>query len=142
MKILAAPIKRQLLLDAGKRGRCAIYENELQRIWPLNEENRKRKIEQFAKEYGFRWGFYKPGLCAIFEKDTPSPTAPEPFAVRPLRNNANNLEATVARLEATDRQQRKQIEALTAALQKVSARLEINKPARQGSRHQMKLETL
>jgi hypothetical protein len=44
MKILAARIKRQLLLDTGKWGRCAIYENELQRIWPLNEENRKAKI--------------------------------------------------------------------------------------------------
>jgi hypothetical protein len=62
----------------------------LQRIWPLNEENRKGKIEQFAKEYGFHLSLYKPGLCAIFEKDTPSPTAPEPFAVRPLRNNAKD----------------------------------------------------
>jgi hypothetical protein len=68
MKILAARIKRQLLLDTGKWGRCAIYENELQRIWPLNEENRKQKIEQFAKEYGFRLSYYKPGLCAIFER--------------------------------------------------------------------------
>jgi len=68
MKILAARIKRQLLLDTGKWGHCAIYENELQRIWPLNEENRKQKIEQFAKEYGFRLSYYKPGLCAIFER--------------------------------------------------------------------------
>jgi hypothetical protein len=69
MKILAARIKRQLLLDTSKWGHCAIYENELQRIWPLNEENRKAKIEQFAKEYGFCLSFYKPGLCAIFEKE-------------------------------------------------------------------------
>jgi hypothetical protein len=69
MKILAARIKRQLLLDTGKWGHCAIYENELQRIWPLNEENRKEKIEQFAKEYGFRLSFYKPEVCAIFEKE-------------------------------------------------------------------------
>jgi hypothetical protein len=68
MKILAARIKRQLLLDTGKWGRCAIYENELQRIWPLNEENRKQKIEQFAKEYEFRLSYYKPGFCAIFER--------------------------------------------------------------------------
>jgi hypothetical protein len=69
MKILAALIKRQLLLDTGKWGHCAIYEDQLQRIWPLNEENRKAKIEQFAKEYGFCLSFYKPGLCAIFEKE-------------------------------------------------------------------------
>ena len=43
----------------------------MQRIWPLNEKNRKAKIAQFAKEYGFHLSFYKQGLCAIFEKDLP-----------------------------------------------------------------------
>lgn len=70
MEILAARIKRQLLLDTGKWGHRAIYKNELQRIWPLNEENRERKIEQFANEYGFHLSSYNPGLCAIFEKQT------------------------------------------------------------------------
>lgn len=69
MKILAARIKRQLLMDTSKWGHCAVYENELQRIWPLDEENRKLKIEQFAKEYGFRLIYYKPGLCTMFEKE-------------------------------------------------------------------------
>jgi hypothetical protein len=46
----------------------------LQRIWPLNEENRKAKIAQFAKDYGFKLSFYKQGLCAIFEKDVPIKT--------------------------------------------------------------------
>jgi hypothetical protein len=55
-------------------GHCAIYEDELQRIWPLNEENRKAKIAQFAKDYGFQLSFYKQGLCAIFEKDAPIKT--------------------------------------------------------------------
>jgi hypothetical protein len=45
----------------------------LERIWPLNEENRKAKIAQFAKEYGFHLSFYKQGLCAIFEKESPLP---------------------------------------------------------------------
>ncbi len=40
-------------------------------------------------------------------------------------------EAIIAKLEATDRQQQKQIEALTSALQKVSAQLELSKPAPQ-----------
>jgi hypothetical protein len=35
---------------------------------PLNEENRRAKITQFAKEYGLHLGFYKHELCAIFEK--------------------------------------------------------------------------
>jgi hypothetical protein len=71
MKILASRIKRRLDSQVGERGHCAIYEDELQRIWPLHEENRKAKILQFAKEHGFRLGFYKHGLCAIFENEPP-----------------------------------------------------------------------
>ena len=68
MKILAGLIRRELKLHASKYGHCAVYEDELQRVWPINEENRKAKIEQFAKENGFRLVYYKPGLCAIFEE--------------------------------------------------------------------------
>lgn len=68
MKILARFIKRELRLQAGKYGHCAVYEDELQRIWPINEINRKAKIEQFAEEHGFRLAYYKQGLCAIFEE--------------------------------------------------------------------------
>jgi hypothetical protein len=71
MKILSARIKKQLETHTAKAGHCAIYEDQLQRVWPLNEENRKTKIEQFAKEYGFKLTFYKQGLCAIFEKAVP-----------------------------------------------------------------------
>ncbi len=69
MKMLAAQIERELETETARIGHCAIYEDQLQRIWPLNEENRKGKIEQFAKEHGFKLSFYKPGLCAIFEKE-------------------------------------------------------------------------
>ena len=68
MKILAGLIKRELQLQAGKYGHCAIYEHELQRVWPTNEKNRKAKIEQFASANGFRLVYYKRGLCAIFEE--------------------------------------------------------------------------
>jgi hypothetical protein len=71
MKILARLIRRELRLQAGKYGHCAVYEDELQRVWPITEENRKAKIEQFAKEQGFRLAYYKPGLCAIFEEQSP-----------------------------------------------------------------------
>jgi hypothetical protein len=53
-------------------GHCAIYEDELQRVWPTNEHNRKAKIEQFANDQAFRLAYYKKGLCAIFEKAPPS----------------------------------------------------------------------
>jgi len=55
-------------------GTGAIYENDLQRLWPLNEENRKAKIEEFAKRFGFKLSFYKQGLCAIFAKMPSSPS--------------------------------------------------------------------
>jgi hypothetical protein len=69
MRTLASKIQREL--EVREAERYAAYENELQRIWPLNEENRKSKIEQFAKEYGFRLAYYKQGLCSIFQKDSP-----------------------------------------------------------------------
>jgi hypothetical protein len=68
MKILASRIKHQLEGQVGRWEHYAIYENELQRLWPPDEKNRRAKIAAFAKEYGFRLSFYKPGLCAIFEK--------------------------------------------------------------------------
>jgi hypothetical protein len=48
-----------------------------------------------------------------------------------LKEHRKNEEqqATIARLIATDTRRQKQIEALTAALQKVSAQLEASKPA-------------
>ena len=71
MKILARLIRRELRLQAGKYGHCAIYEDELQRVWPITEENRKAKIAQFAEEHGYRLAYYKQGLCAIFEEQRP-----------------------------------------------------------------------
>ena len=45
-----------------------IREDHLERIWPINEEDREEKIAQFAKKYGFRLRFYQKGICAIFDK--------------------------------------------------------------------------
>jgi hypothetical protein len=70
MKTLAQQIERELEAQIEKMGHCAIYEDQLQRIWLLNEQNRKAKIEQFAKEHGFKLSFYKQGLCAIFERES------------------------------------------------------------------------
>jgi len=72
MKILATRIRRDLELQTEKTGHCAVYEGELQRIWPLDEQDRERKIAQFAREYGFHLSFYRHGLCAIFVKELPS----------------------------------------------------------------------
>ena len=72
LKILASQIKRELETQTKNLGHCAIYEQELQRIWPLDEKDRKRKIAEFAREYGFYLNFYKQGLCAIFVKEPPT----------------------------------------------------------------------
>jgi hypothetical protein len=66
MKVLAARIERQLLIGEWKH--CAVYEDELKRLWPLHQQDREAKIVQFAKKYGFRMRFYRKGLCAIFDK--------------------------------------------------------------------------
>ena len=55
MKTLAAQIERQLAL--GGLNHYAVYEEELKRLWPLDEKEREAKIAQFAEEYGFRLGF-------------------------------------------------------------------------------------
>jgi len=72
LKILASEIKRELDTQTKNLGHCAIYEEELQRVWPLDEENRERKIAQFARDYGFHLSLYRHGLCAIFVKETPT----------------------------------------------------------------------
>ena len=70
MKMLASQTEREL--PAGGWKHCAIYEDELIRVWPLDEPEREAKIAKSAKEYGFRLRFYRMGMCAIFDKWPPS----------------------------------------------------------------------
>jgi hypothetical protein len=56
----------QLQLEASDLGHCAIYEKELQRVWPITEQNRMAKIAEFGEKHGFRLAYYKQGHCAIF----------------------------------------------------------------------------
>jgi hypothetical protein len=66
LKKLAGQIEYEL--QGRGQTHCAIYEDELQRVWPLDQKGREAMIAQFAKEYGFRLRFYKKGMCAIFDK--------------------------------------------------------------------------
>jgi hypothetical protein len=66
MRTLAARIRRELRESAQPIPYCAIYEEELQRFWPLELQNREAEIERFAKQHGFKLRFYSRGLCAIF----------------------------------------------------------------------------
>ena len=60
----------QLQLKASDLGHCALYEKELQRLWPITEENRRAKIAEFGEKHGFRLAYYKQGHCAIFLEDS------------------------------------------------------------------------
>ena len=68
METLAKQIEGRM---QGVWKHCLIYEKDLERIWPINEEDRKGKIAQFAKKYGFRLRFYGKGMGAIFDKWPP-----------------------------------------------------------------------
>jgi hypothetical protein len=68
METLAKQIEHRM--HGGWR-HCAIYEKDLERLWPLNEKDREAKIAQFATQYGFRLRFYSKGMCAIFDKSPP-----------------------------------------------------------------------
>jgi hypothetical protein len=78
MKALA----RRIELELRKQKHCAVYENELSRLWPLKETEREAKIARFATKHGFRLRFYSQGLCAIFDRDSPNGTK---HASRPPR---------------------------------------------------------
>jgi len=60
----------QLELKASDLGHCAVYEKELQRVWPITQENRAAKIAEFGEKHGFRLAYYKQGHCAIFLEDS------------------------------------------------------------------------
>ena len=68
METLAKQIELRM---HGEWKHALIDDRDLERIWPINEQDRQGKIAQFAKEYGFRLRFYKKGLCAIFDRWPP-----------------------------------------------------------------------
>ena len=49
---------------------CTLFEKDLECICPIKEQNRKKKLAEFAAQYGFRLKFYHKGLFAIFGKRT------------------------------------------------------------------------
>jgi len=65
----------QLQLKPSYLGHCAVYEKELQRVWPITEENRRAKIAEFGEKHGFRLAYYKQGHCAIFLNDFAGPNS-------------------------------------------------------------------
>jgi hypothetical protein len=68
MKILAKQIAQEL----AKAKHCAVYEDELARVWPVNDNHREAEIAKFARQNGWRLRHYKQGFCAIFDKESNS----------------------------------------------------------------------
>jgi hypothetical protein len=74
MRTLLRQIKREL--KTAKH--CAIYEEELNRVWPKDENRREPKLARFAQDNGFRLRFYREGLCAIFDVEPDSRCRAQP----------------------------------------------------------------
>jgi hypothetical protein len=71
MRTLAEHIDQQI--QANRWGHCAVYEEELQRLWSINMEDRKAAIERFSKEYGFRLIYYGVESARFLKKSRPAP---------------------------------------------------------------------
>ena len=52
---------------------CTVFEKDLEHICPRTDNDRKKKLIEFAAQYGFRLKFYHKGLFAIFGKLKPLP---------------------------------------------------------------------
>ena len=50
---------------------CAIYNEELLRVWPQNGKQREADIARFASDHGWRLRHYRDGFCAIFDPEPP-----------------------------------------------------------------------
>ena len=65
MKVLVKRIAEEL----KNSKQCGLYEPELSRVWPNDGVARESEIALFAELNGLRLRYYKPGFCAIFDKD-------------------------------------------------------------------------
>jgi hypothetical protein len=50
---------------------CALFENDLGYVCSRTDRDRKKKLVEFAAQYGFCLRFYRQGLFAIFGKRAP-----------------------------------------------------------------------
>ena len=51
---------------------CAIYNEELLRVWPQNGKQREAELARFASAHGWRLRYYRDGFCAIFDPEPPT----------------------------------------------------------------------
>jgi hypothetical protein len=51
---------------------CTLYEKDMELICPRKDKDQRKKLVEFAAQYGFRLRFYHEGLFAIFGLRTPA----------------------------------------------------------------------
>jgi len=85
MRKLANRIETEL----KEQGVCAVYNSELERVWPktINPERRKKEIKRFADRHHLDVTFYDVGLCAVFEKAQSTSPDRELILPVPLRKS-------------------------------------------------------
>jgi len=69
MKILASLIKRKLERQTGVLGHCAIYEHQLQRLWPLNEKIAGQRLRHLRRHTDSVWSFTSPDYAPCSRKN-------------------------------------------------------------------------
>jgi hypothetical protein len=89
MRILANRIETEL----KNQGVCAVYNSDLERVWPktISPERRKKEIKRFANRHHLNVTFYDVGLCAVFEKahsDSPDRELILPIPLRKPRKRS------------------------------------------------------
>jgi hypothetical protein len=60
---------RQIQQELQTAKHCAVYNDELSRVWPDNGKRRETDIAQFASANGWRLRYYSEGFCAIFDSN-------------------------------------------------------------------------
>ena len=48
---------------------CAVYDDELNRVWPFNGKRWESEIARFAQDHRWRLRYYHDGFRAIFDKE-------------------------------------------------------------------------
>lgn len=70
MRKLARHIKQEL----QTANHCAVYSEELTRVWPGDNKRRETLVAKFAYEHGWRLRYYSDGFCAIFDNEPREPS--------------------------------------------------------------------
>lgn len=68
MQKLATTIAKEL----ESANHCAVYQSELNRVWPTNGGKREKAVAIFAHQHRWILRHYKDGFVAIFTKEPPS----------------------------------------------------------------------